>query len=111
MLFFCGWALVYMLVWAHSPGACSLDLSRPCHGAFQGAGHDPTFGDFLYFSTNMAFANPAPDFVAHSRLAHTAATIEVLSGIGLVTLYAGAFFGIGQAAEAAADGEAGVRRA
>ena len=98
LLFFCGWALVYMLIWAHSPEACSLDLSKPCSGAFQGAGHDPTFGDFLYFATNMAFANPAPDLVAHSRLAHTAATIEVLTGIGLVTLYAGSFFGLGRGA-------------
>jgi hypothetical protein len=103
LLFFCGWALVYMLIWAHSPEACSLDLSKPCSGAFQGAGHDPTFGDFLYYATNMAFANPAPDLVGHSRLAHTAATIEVLTGIGLVTLYAGSFFGIGQRADVVAD--------
>jgi hypothetical protein len=103
LLFFCGWALVYMLIWAHSPEACSLDLSKPCTGAFQGAGHNPAFGDFLYFATNMAFANPAPDFVAHSRLAHTAATIEVLTGIGLVTLYAGSFFGIGRRADVVPD--------
>lgn len=103
LLFFCGWALIYMLIWAHSPEACSLDLAKPCAGAFQGAGHDPTFGDFLYFATNMAFANPAPDFVAHSRLAHTAATIEVLTGIGLVTLYAGSFFGIGRRPDIVAD--------
>ena len=103
LLFFCGWALVYMLIWAHSPEACSLDLSKPCGGAFQGAGHNPTFGDFLYFATNMAFANPAPDFVAHSRLAHAAATIEVLTGIGLVTLYAGSFFGIGRGADVGAE--------
>lgn len=102
LLFFCGWALVYMLIWAHSPQACSLDLTRACHGAFEGAGHNPTFGDFLYFATNMAFANPAPDFVAHSRLAHTAATIEVLTGIGLVTLYAGSFFGVGRPGQVAA---------
>jgi hypothetical protein len=106
LLFFCGWALVYMLIWAHSPDACTLDLSKPCSGAFQGAGHHPTFGDFLYFATNMAFANPAPDFVAHSRLAHTAATIEVLTGIGLVTLYAGSFFGIGRGADIVPGGDA-----
>ena len=103
LLFFCGWALIYTLIWAHSPEACSLDLSKPCSGAFQGAGHNPTFGDFLYFATNMAFANPAPDFIAHSRLAHTATTIEVLTGIGLVTLYAGSFFGIGRRADIVAD--------
>jgi hypothetical protein len=103
LLFFCSWALVYMLIWAHDPAACSLDLAQPCSAAFQGAGHNPTFGDFLYFATNMAFANPAPDLVAHSRLAHTAATIEVLTGIGLVTLYAGSFFGIGRRADIVAD--------
>ena len=103
LLFFCGWALIYMLIWAHSPEACSLDLSKSCSGAFQGTGHDPTFGDFLYYATNMAFANPAPDFVGHSRLAHTAATIEVLTGIGLVTLYAGSFFGIGQRGDVVVD--------
>jgi hypothetical protein len=103
LLFFCAWALIYMLIWAHSPEPCSLDLSRSCSGAFEGAGSNPTFGDFLYFATNMAFANPAPDFVAHSRLAHAAATIEVLTGIGLVTLYAGSFFGIGRRADVVAD--------
>jgi hypothetical protein len=57
----------------------------------------------------MAFANPAPDLIAHTRAGHTAATIEVLSGVGLVTLYAGAFFGLAatrgaQAGAAAASG-------
>ena len=96
LLFFCGWALVYMLIWAHSPESCPADPSLRCTGAFQGLSHDPTFGDFLYFAVNMAFANPVPDIIGRSRLAHTAATIEVLAGIGLVTLYAGSFFGIGR---------------
>lgn len=99
LLFFCGWALVYTLIWAHSPASCPADPALRCGGAFQGLGHDPTFGDFLYFATNMAFANPAPDIIARSRPAHTAATIEVLTGIGLVTLYAGSFFGIGRRAD------------
>jgi hypothetical protein len=96
LAFFCGWALVNMLIWAHSPEACSTDATAPCSGAFIGAGHHPTFGDFLFYATNLAFANPPPDLVAHSRLAHAAATIEVLSGVGLVTLFAGAFFGLGR---------------
>ena len=106
LLFFCGWAIVYMLIWAHSPEACRADPASVCAGAFQGTSATPTFGDFLYFATNMAFANPAPDIIAHSRLAHAAATIEVLSGIGLLTLYAGSFFGIGREADMVAD-EAG----
>jgi hypothetical protein len=95
LLFFCLWAVVYMFIWSHDPEACPLDPTHPCSGAFLGAGAHPTFGDFLYYSVNMAFANPAPDFIAHTRVAHTAATIEVLSGIGLITLYAAAFFGLG----------------
>jgi hypothetical protein len=95
LLFFCLWAVVYLFIWAHDPAACPADPSRSCAGAFLGAGTSPTFGDFLYYSVNMAFANPAPDLIAHTRVGHTAATIEVLSGVGLVTLYAGAFFGLG----------------
>ena len=96
LVFFCGWGAINMLIWAHDPSVCSADPSRSCTGAFVGAGAHPTFGDFLYYSTNLAFANPPPDLVAHSRTAHTAATIEVLSGVGLVTLFAGAFFGVGR---------------
>jgi hypothetical protein len=95
LVFFCVWTFIYMLIWAHSPAACPADPARACAGAFLGAGAHPTFGDFLYYSVNMAFANPAPDLVAHTRAGHTAATLEVLSGVGLVTLYAGAFFGLG----------------
>ena len=96
LVFFCVWALLYALIWAYSPAACSLDLTRACHGAFQGAGSHPTYGDFLYLAVNLAFANPPPDLIAHSRLAHMAATLEVISGVVLVTLYAGAFFGLGR---------------
>jgi hypothetical protein len=100
LVFFCVWALIYALLWAYSPESCSLDLTRACHGAFQGAGSHPTFGDFLYIAVNLAFANPPPDLVAHSRAAHMAVTLEVISGVALVTLYAGAFFGLGRGADA-----------
>ena len=103
LLFFCLWAVVYIFIWSHDPKACPLDPTVPCSGAFLGAGRHPTFGDFLYFSVNMGFANPPPDLVAHTRAGHTAATIEVLSGVGLITLYAGAFFGLGAAGTAAPE--------
>jgi hypothetical protein len=96
LVFFCGWAFIYALIWAYSPTPCSLDLTKACHGAFQGAGTQPTFGDFLYVAVNLAFANPPPDVIAHSRLAHMAATLEVISGVALVTLFASAFFGLGR---------------
>jgi hypothetical protein len=101
LLFFCLWAVVYLFIWSHDPAACPADPAHACAGAFLGAGKNPTFGDFLYYSVNMAFANPAPDLIAHTRVGHTAATIEVLSGVGLITLYAGAFFGLGTARAAA----------
>jgi hypothetical protein len=100
LVFFCAWAFIYALIWAYSPDACSLDLTKACHGAFQGAGTHPTYGDFLYVAVNLAFANPPPDLLAHSRLAHMAATLEVISGVALVTLYASAFFGLGRNADA-----------
>jgi hypothetical protein len=103
LVFFCLWAFIYALIWAYSPEACSLDLTRPCHGAFQGAGTHPTFGDFLYIAVNLAFANPPPDLLAHSRLAHMAVTLEVISGVALVTLYAGSFFGLGRNLDARAE--------
>jgi hypothetical protein len=103
LLFFCLWAVVYLFIWAHDPAACPADPAHACAGAFLGAGSRPTFGDFLYYSVNMAFANPAPDLIAHTRAGHAAATIEVLSGVGVVTLYAGAFFGLGAQKDGAAD--------
>ena len=106
LLFFCVWAVVYLFIWSHDPAACPADPAHACAGAFLGAGKYPTFGDFLYYSVNMAFANPAPDFIARTRAGHTAATIEVLSGVGLITLYAGAFFGLGAAHAKAADRDA-----
>jgi hypothetical protein len=106
LLFFCLWAVVYQFIWAHDPAACPADPAHPCAGAFLGAGKHPTFGDFLYYSVNMAFANPAPDLIAHTRVGHTAATIEVLSGVGLITLYAGAFFGLGAARATTPSGHA-----
>ncbi|MEA2201646.1 MAG: hypothetical protein QOI89_2242 [Solirubrobacteraceae bacterium] len=106
LLFFCLWAVVYLFIWSHDPAACPADPAHPCAGAaFLGAGTRPTFGDFLYYSANMAFANPAPDLIANTRAGHTAATVEVLSGVGLVTLYASAFFGLGSVETAATGRE------
>src|SRR5439155_21008082 len=52
LLFFCIWAVVYLLIWSHDPAACPADPAHPCAGAFLGAGDHPTFGDFLYYSVN-----------------------------------------------------------
>ena len=94
LLFFVFWALIYIAAWAWDPTACSPDPAVACMGAFGGLGTNPVFGDFLYFTINMAFANPVPDILGHSKLVHTLSTVEVMSGIGLASLYAGTFFGV-----------------
>lgn len=94
LIFFVFWALVYMLIWSRDPAACAADPALACDGAFWGTGSHPSLGDFVYLSVNMAFANPVPDLIAQSQLAKAAATLEVLTGIGLATLYAGSFFGL-----------------
>lgn len=94
LIFFFGWALLYAALWLLDPGSCSPDPAIPCSHAFRGAGSDPTFGQFVYLAVNEAFANPPPDFLPASQLARTAATIEVLSGVLGVTVFAGAFFGV-----------------
>jgi hypothetical protein len=107
LVFFIFWALVYMLIWSRSPAACAADPAVACGGAFWGAGADPSFGDFVYLSVNMAFANPVPDLMARSQVAKAAATLEVLTGIGLATLYASSFFGLrGEAPDPAAAANA-----
>lgn len=93
VIFFLFWTLLFIAAWAWDPSVCPADPAIPCQGAFAGLEESPTFGDFLYFAVNMAFANPVPDILATSRLTHTLVTLEVISGIALATLYAGAFFG------------------
>lgn len=93
VIFFLFWTLLFISAWAWDPSVCLADPAIACTGAFAGLEKSPTFGDFLYFAVNMAFANPVPDILATSRLTHTLVTLEVISGIALATLYAGAFFG------------------
>jgi hypothetical protein len=107
LMFFFGWALLYSVLWLLDQGACSPDTAIACTHAFRGAGHDPTFGDFLYLSVNEAFANPPPDFFPASRLARTATTMEVLTGVLGVTVFAGAFFGVREKAKSLDAGGAG----
>lgn len=102
-LVFFGWALLYAALWLLDPGTCSPDPAIGCDHAFRGAGTDPSFGQFVYLAVNEAFANPPPDFLPASQLARTAATIEVLSGVLGVTVFAGAFFGVRETAPAPRD--------
>jgi hypothetical protein len=87
LLFFTVWALIYMGVWALAPGACpDCAFSSP----------EPTrpVADFFYLAVNLAVANPPPDLYPVSNLARAASSIEVVSGLALVTMFAGAFFGL-----------------
>ena len=99
LMFFLFWTLIYITAWSWNPTTCSADPVQACAGAFGGLGTHPIFGDFLYYSVNMAFANPVPDVIGRSHLVHSLNTVEVMSGIGLASLYAGAFFGLNQSAK------------
>ena len=88
------WALVYLLIWSFEPQACHVDQIASCQGAFRGISSYPSFSDFLYLSANLAFGHYTPDIIAQSQVAKTAATVEVISDVGLVTLYAATFLGI-----------------
>lgn len=94
LMFFIFWALIYISAWAWNPIPCTADPVQSCSGAFGGLGENPIFGDFLYYAVNMAFANPVPDVIGRSHWVHSLNTVEVMSGIGLASLYAGAFFGL-----------------
>lgn len=94
LVFLLFWMLVYMGAWALDPSPCSPDLASPCTGAFAGAGDAPSLGSFMYLSVNLAVANPPADLFPVSSLTHALASLEVLSGLALVTFAASAFFGM-----------------
>ncbi len=94
LAFFMTWALVYLLVWSLDAEECVLNPEKPCDGAYRGVGEETTVGDFLYFSVNAALVNMPPDLIAHSREAHTALLLELLSGVAVVTGFAARFLGM-----------------
>jgi hypothetical protein len=100
--FFMTWALIHLLVWSLDADVCLANPDATCTGAYRGVGADTTIGDFLYFSVNGALVNLPPDFIAHSRAAHTAVVLELLSGLAVVTGFATRFLGV--KAQAAAGG-------
>ncbi|MFN8132592.1 MAG: hypothetical protein U0R70_13665 [Solirubrobacteraceae bacterium] len=99
VLFFITWALIYAAVWSAQPIPCKADAAKACAGAFYGTHPRMEFSDFLYLSANLAAASPPPDLFPASRLARAAATLEVVSGIALITLFAGALLGLRAADE------------
>jgi hypothetical protein len=104
VLFFITWALIYAAVWSAQPIPCKADAAQVCAGAFYGSRPRMEFSDFLYLSANLAAASPPPDLFPASRLARAAATLEVVSGIALITLFAGALLGLRSAGEGVAAG-------
>lgn len=88
LVFLTGWALIYMLVWSLDPGA-----------AFYGAQSRIAVSEFFYLSVNLAVANPPPTIYPLSTLAKAASSLEIISGLALITLGAGAFFGLRQEKE------------
>ena len=81
--FFLVWTFVYLAVWAYHP-------TGPEH-AFDGLDARPRFADFFYYAVSTAFISPPGDITAASRGARSATLIEMLTGLALVTAYAGSF--------------------
>lgn len=111
VLFFITWALIYAAVWSAQPIPCKADAAKACAGAFYGTHPRMEFSDFLYLSANLAAASPPPDLFPASRLARAAATLEVVSGIALITLFAGALLGLRAAGESEGAGSRAPARA
>jgi hypothetical protein len=83
LAFFLVWTFVYVAVWAFHP-------TGPEH-AFDGLDAAPRFADFFYYAVSTAFISPPGDIVASSRGARTGTMIEMLTGLALITAYAGSF--------------------
>jgi hypothetical protein len=83
LAFFLVWTFVYVAVWAFHPTGAE--------HAFDGLDAYPRFADFFYYAVSTAFISPPGDIVASSRGARTATMIEMLTGLALITAYAGSF--------------------
>jgi hypothetical protein len=80
------WTLVFLLIWSLDSTACPADPTKSCHGSFLGLGTGPHIRDFLYMAVNGVVANIPPDAIAHSRLAHLAVTLEMITAATLLVV-------------------------
>jgi hypothetical protein len=83
LAFFLVWTFVYLAIWAYHPTGAE--------HAFDGLDAEPRFADFFYYAVSTAFISPPGDIVAASRGTRSATLIEMLTGLALVTAYAGSF--------------------
>ena len=83
LAFFLVWTFVYLAIWSFHPTGVE--------HAFDGLDPRPRFSDFFYYAVSTAFISPPGDIIASSRGARSATLIEMLSGLALVTAYAGSF--------------------
>jgi hypothetical protein len=83
LAFFLFWTFVFVAIWAFHPTGAE--------HAFDGLDAEPRFADFFYYAVSTAFISPPGDIVAASRGARTATMIEMLTGLALLTAYAGSF--------------------
>jgi hypothetical protein len=91
------WTAVILLIWSSSPEACSPLLSTPCHGAYRGLGVHPEFGQVFTLALQAAFGHRPASVLPSSLLAETAETTELITGLLVLSAYAGAFYGLGSA--------------
>jgi hypothetical protein len=91
--FFLAWTVVYIGLWWVHPDPTGADNRDQ---AFTGLGEVPRFADFFYYAVCTAFISPPGDIFANSRGARAATMIEMLTGLGLVTTYAGSILDVGR---------------
>jgi hypothetical protein len=91
------WTAVILLIWSGSPEACSPLVSTPCHGAYRGLGVHPEFGQVFTLAVQAAFGHRPASVLPSSLLAEAAETTELITGLLVLSAYAGAFYGLGSA--------------
>jgi hypothetical protein len=80
LVFFLGWTVVYVALWAIHP-----------EEAFTGLPDAPRFADFFYYAVCTALISPPGDIFAASRGARSATMIEMLAAFALLTAYLASF--------------------
>lgn len=94
LAFYVIWSCCLLGLWGLAPADCPVNPDIACDGAFRGLGVTPELGSFVYLAVNISFANMPPDVVAASSVARMIVTIELVTGVALVTAQGARFLGI-----------------
>jgi hypothetical protein len=98
LAFFLFWTFVYLGLWWFRPDGSFAGI---------GAGENPRFADFFYYSVMTALTSPPEGIVPLSRGTRSATMIEILTGLALLTTYVTSLFASRGQRPAPPDGDAG----